>query len=395
MNKGGIKGGSESYIQISISNTGSGIPTDQLDKVFDRFYQADNNYKKDGEGTGIGLALTKELVEVCGGEISVESKQIKQPPKSPFVKGDFRTTFKVIMPIARENFKEDEIVERVETEEGRAETGISISQENTDVNISKYDRIPVSSLQYPLVLIVEDNPDVTSYIFSFMENDYRILTAENGKEGLKKTIDKYPDLIISDVMMPEMDGFEFCKKIKTDERISHIPVILLTAKADLDSKIEGLEFGCDDYVTKPFEAKELQIRTKNLIEQRKKLREKFAQLNYLNPEDISVTSADETLLQRLLDVFENHIEEPDFTTEDFAREVGMSRMNLNRKLQALANQSTNEFIRSLRLKRAAQLLKKNMGTVSEIAYQVGFSSTSHFAKAFRKLYGRSPGSYVN
>ena len=392
MNKGGIKGGSESYIQISISNTGAGISADQQERIFDRFYQADNNYKKDGEGTGIGLALTKELVEVCGGEISVESKQIKQPPKSPFVKGDFRTTFKVIMPIARENFKEDEIVKKSETgyRKPEEEEQISISDENIISQTDLEKQSAVSGLRSPLLLIVEDNPDVTSYISSFMENDYRILTAENGKEGLKKTIDKYPDLIISDVMMPEMDGFEFCKKIKTDERISHIPVILLTAKADLDSKIEGLEFGCDDYVTKPFEAKELQIRAKNLIEQRKRLRDKFAQLNYLNPEDISVTSADETLLQRLLDVFENHIEEPDFSTEDFAHEVGMSRMNLNRKLQAVANQSTNEFIRSLRLKRAAQLLKKNAGTVSEVAYKVGFNNTSHFAKAFRKLYGITP-----
>ena len=227
-----------------------------------------------------------------------------------------------------------------------------------------------------------------------MDHEYRILKAENGREGLKITLNKYPDLIISDVMMPEMDGFELCKKVKTDERISHIPIILLTAKADLDSKIDGLEFGADDYVTKPFEARELQIRTRNLIEQRKKLREKFSQLNYLNPEDISVTSADEKLLQRLLEVFENHIEETDFTTEAFAREVGMSRMNLNRKLQALANQSTNEFIRTMRLKRAAVLLKKYGGTVSEIAYKVGYNNISSFAKAFRKIYGVSPSKYI-
>jgi YesN/AraC family two-component response regulator len=243
-------------------------------------------------------------------------------------------------------------------------------------------------------LIVEDNPDVTNYISSFMANDYRILTAENGKKGLKKTIDKYPDLVISDVMMPEMDGFELCKNIKSDERISHIPVILLTAKADLDSKIEGLKFGADDYVTKPFEARELQIRARNLINQRQKLREKFSALIDLNPADISASSMDEQLLQRLLAVFEEHIEEPDFNLEHLSNEIGMSRTHLNRKIQALTNLSAREFIRTLRLQHAAGLLRSASGTVSEIAYKVGFNNLSYFSKAFRKHFGRLPSDFA-
>ena len=394
-----IQNSKSKIFSFSVTNTGPGIPADQLDRIFDRFYQADNNYKKDGEGTGIGLALTKELVEICYGEISVSSIP------------DSITTFTVTLPVAEENFKFDEIVEARETEDRRPETGKqrapdNNTEEETAIQVPEYNffnpertttssgRTADSGLRCPLILIVEDNPDVTRYICSFMENEYRILTAANGKEGLRKTIAEYPDLIISDVMMPEMDGFELCTNVKTDERISHIPVILLTARADLDSKMDGLEFGADDYVTKPFEMKELQIRSKNLIEQRLKLREKFSQLNDLNPEDISVTSADEKLLQRLLNVFENHIEEPDFTTEAFAREVGMSRMNLNQKLQALVNQSTNEFLRTLRLKRAAVLLNKYGGTVSEIAYKVGFNNTSYFARAFRKIYGVSPSRYI-
>jgi YesN/AraC family two-component response regulator len=226
-----------------------------------------------------------------------------------------------------------------------------------------------------------------------MENNYRIVTAENGREGLKKTIDKYPDLIISDVMMPEMDGFEFCKKIKTDERISHIPIILLTAKADMDSKIEGLEFGCDDYISKHFEAKELQIRSKNLIEQRKKLREKFSALIDLNPADIAASSMDEQLLQRLLAVFEEHMEEPELSIEQLAREIGMSRIHLNRKIQAITNLSTSDFIRTLRLQRAAKLLKSASGTVSEIAYRVGFNNLSYFSRAFRKQFGKLPSDF--
>jgi YesN/AraC family two-component response regulator len=245
-----------------------------------------------------------------------------------------------------------------------------------------------------LLLVVEDNPDVTTHIGSFLDHDYRIITAINGNEGAKRALECYPDLIISDVMMPEMDGFELCKKIKSDENTSHIPVILLTAKADLDSKIEGLEFGADDYISKPFEADELKVRSKNLIEQRRKLREKFIRLIDVKPAEIAATSLDEQFLKRLLDVFENHITESNFSTDDFAREVGMSRMHLNRKLQALTNHSTHEFIRLLRLKRAAQLLKQPSGSVSEIAYMVGYNNTSHFAKAFRKIFGKSPSTFA-
>jgi len=215
----------------------------------------------------------------------------------------------------------------------------------------------------------------------------------NGKEGSEKALHEYPDLVISDVMMPEMDGFELCHKLKSDEKTSHIPVILLTAKADMESKIEGLEFGADDYISKPFEARELQARVKNLIEQRQKLREKFIQTIEINPGEIAATSIDEKFIKRLLDVFENHVAESDFSTENFAREIGMSRMHLNRKLQALTNQSTHEFIRLLRLKRAAQLLKQTTGSVSEIAYMVGFNNTSHFAKVFRKIFGQSPSDF--
>jgi YesN/AraC family two-component response regulator len=227
-----------------------------------------------------------------------------------------------------------------------------------------------------------------------MENAYRILKAENGKEGLKLVINKYPDLIISDVMMPEMDGFELCYKIKSDERISHIPVILLTAKADLESKIEGLEFGADDYVTKPFEARELLIRSKNLIEQRKKLREKFSLLMDLQPKDIAASSMDEQLLRRLLAIFEDHIEEPEFSIEQLSREIGMSRIHLNRKIHALTNLSTSDFIRILRLQRAASMLRSASGTVSEIAYKVGFNNLSYFSRAFRRHFGKLPSEFT-
>ena len=194
-------------------------------------------------------------------------------------------------------------------------------------------------------------------------------------------------------MMPEMDGFELCQKIKSDERLSHIPVILLTAKADLNSKIEGLKFGADDYINKPFEAEELKIRSKNLIDQRKKLREKFSRTIEIKPGDVTISSMDEQFMERLLTVFEKHLSESGFSTESFANEVGMSRSHLNRKMHALTNLSTHGFILNLRLKRAAQLLKKKAGTVSEIAYSVGFDSPSKFAKAFHSHYGKSPSDF--
>ncbi len=367
----------EGQIEISISNTGPGIASDQLERIFDRFYQADTTYKKDGEGTGIGLALTKELVQACHGEIQVES----EPDKT--------TTFTVLLPIGKEHLTPEEIVEGQDSGEGIMDKG------KKRVDLSAYiTQYPASSIKSPLLLIVEDNPDVTAYIHSFLEQDYRIISAENGKEGWEKALQKFPDLVISDVMMPEMDGFELCKKIKSNQRTSHIPVILLTAKADLDSKLEGLEFGADDYISKPFEADELKVRAKNLVEQRQKLREKFSKQIEIKPGEIAASSMDEQFLERLLSVFEKHLSESGYSTESFAREVGMSRSHLHRKLKALTDLSTHEFILNMRLKRAAQLLKKKAGNVSEIAYTVGFENPANFSKAFKNQFGQSPRDFV-
>jgi signal transduction histidine kinase/ligand-binding sensor domain-containing protein/DNA-binding response OmpR family regulator len=370
------------FVEISITNTSAGIAPEQLGKIFDRFYQTNNSYTKDGKGSGIGLALTKELVEIHHGTIIVTSIQ------------DKKTTFNVILPVDKAHYKEDEIIDTIPSKiPSVVKQQLEEASETVEIQSNKENISHKKSL--PLLLIVEDNPDVTSYICSFLDKKYRIITAENGKEGLKKAIDKYPDLIISDIMMPEMDGFELCEKVKSDTRTSHIPVILLTARADMESKIEGLEFGADDYVTKPFEARELQSRSKNLIEQRRKLREKFRQMNDLQSTEIAVTSMDKEFLNRLMSVFETHISEPEFSTEQCAKEVGMSRSSLNRKLQALTNLSTHEFIRTLRLKRAALLLRKAAGSVTEIAYAVGFNNMSHFSKVFREQFGQLPSVYAN
>jgi len=379
-NQSKIQNPKSKILYLSITNTGTGISSDQQNKIFDRFYQVNESGNMGQMGSGIGLALTKELVEASHGEISVSSI----PNKT--------TTFFVTLPVSKEYYREDELSD-TSFSSSKAEVNTMLVLE-TENHLLINQKVKSDKLT-PLLLIVEDNPDVTSYICSFMENDYNIITAENGSIGLKKAFKKYPDLIISDIMMPEMDGFELCKKIKTDKNTSHIPVILLTAKADISSKMEGLEYGADDYISKPFDADELKVRSKNLIEQRKKLREKFTRVIDIKPGEITATSLDEQFLKRLLDVFENHISEADYGIESFAKEIGMSRSNLYRKLRALTNQSTDDFIRSLRLKRAAQLLRKRTGTVSEVAYAVGFNSPSHFSKIFRQHFGQSPSDFAN
>jgi DNA-binding response OmpR family regulator len=242
----------------------------------------------------------------------------------------------------------------------------------------------------PLLLIVEDNPDLRTYIRDVMQHGYQFQEAPDGQTGFEIAKEAMPDLIISDVMMPKMDGYELCDKLKTDQVTSHIPVILLTARASKESKLEGLETGADDYLIKPFDADELNVRVKNLITQRKRLQEQFARKISVDPKDIAVTSMDEQFLQRALNVLEQHIVDAEFDAETFAAELSVSRSMLHRKLRGLAGQSTTEFIRTIRLKRAAQLIQKNAGSISEIAYQVGFNHLSYFSECFRKQFGVNP-----
>jgi signal transduction histidine kinase/ligand-binding sensor domain-containing protein/DNA-binding response OmpR family regulator len=425
-------------IEIFITNTGPGIPKDKIDKIFDRFYQVDDSYTKDDEGTGIGLALTKELVELHHGTIDVHCTNAdKQPPNSPFSMGDlFCTTFTVSLPFGKDHLKPEEIVEELEAGDrseqsgdpdmsGRPETGKPISQDSipeadtryqipdTEKHISNPEsRIPhlkssiehrasssiphpVSRIPYPesRILLVEDNADLRHYIRSNMDGQYRFSEAENGEEGFKKAKKDIPDLIISDVMMPKMDGFEFCANIKTDERTSHIPVILMTARAEQEDKLEGLETGADDYITKPFDNKELLIRVKNLIEQRRKMRERFTRESSLIIDKIAHTSTDEKFVNRVINIISQHISEANFNVESLTEEIGMSRMHLHRKILGLFGQTPGVFLRTIRLKRGAELLKEKSGNISEISYEVGFDNPSYFGLCFRRQFGLSPSDY--
>ena len=223
---------------------------------------------------------------------------------------------------------------------------------------------------------------------------YQIVEAENGREGLDKAKETMPDLIISDLMMPEMDGYKLCSMIKSKELTSHIPVILLTAKADRESKLSGLEIGADDYLSKPFDAEELKLIVRNRIEERRKMREHFSREITLEPKQITITSLDEKFITRVLTMIESHMDDEEFSIEDFSEEAGCSRMQFYRKIKGLTDQTPSQFVRSIRLKRAAQLLLAKSDNVSQIAYSVGFSSLAYFNKCFKEQFGVTPGQFA-
>lgn len=245
----------------------------------------------------------------------------------------------------------------------------------------------------PIVLVVDDHPDIRSHIHQYLK-EFRVLEASDGVEGLEISIENIPDLIITDLMMPNMDGVEFCKKLKTDERTSHIPVIMLTAKASVENRIEGLETGADDYITKPFNMKELFTRINNLIDQRRILRERFSREVTLQPKEIAITSADERFLNRIIEIIENKMGDDDFDVAALQKEIGLSHMQMFRKLKALTDQAPGDFIRTIRLKRSANLLEQKFGNVAEVAYEVGFNNLSYFARCFKEMFGQSPSEYM-
>lgn len=374
--------GMENLLEISISDTGTGIPEKEQQKIFDRFYQAESGLKKEGGGTGIGLALTRDLVELMHGTIKLKSK----PGEG--------STFTVLIPLGKEHLKQDEytIVESLQTKIESIPDIPLIKDTSQPRLLSETE--DSEGAKKPLLLVVEDNADILWLLSGNLESEFTVLEAVDGSAGVKLATEHMPDLIITDLMMPRMDGYEFCKKLKTDVRTSHIPVIMLTAKANMDDKLEGLETGADDYITKPFEIKEVLVRSRNLVEQRRNLREKFSKEITLDPLDIVINSTDEEFLKKAMGIIERHMSNEEFDVIGLCEEMHMSRSTLFRKLDALTNQSPVEFIRTLRLKRAAVMLKEQYGNVSEVALEVGFSNPSYFAKMFKKAFSVSPSAFA-
>ena len=378
----------EEFAEINISDTGIGIPEEKLERIFDRFYQVDDSSRKNYGGSGIGLALVKELVDLHKWEIDVVSElgkgtefNLKIPLWDSYLNDNEKVSESITEKLIDESYKQEKVSAK-DSDSFEKE----IEQEIIEKNKLLGDKLSI--------LIVEDSEDVRSYLNGLLKSDYRIYEAVNGEDGVKKTSELIPDLIISDVMMPSMDGMEFCRKVKTDWQTSHIPVILLTARAAPESKLEGLETGADDYLTKPFSFKELSVRIKNLLEQRKSLREKFSKEIKIEPSSIAVTSLDNEFLRKAFAVAEKNLSNTDFNSEVFAEEMFVSRSQLHRKLLAITSQAPGEFIRSFRLKKAATLILEKRLSITQIAFEVGFSSPSHFTKAFRQQFYCSPTEFI-
>lgn len=356
------------YLNFDVINSGVSLADTELINIFNRFYRTN----EDQTGTGIGLALTKELVELHKGKIFAKSvgNSVKFSVKLPIDETAF-TNDEKSKTINRLDFK------RLVADE--SESFISL-----DKKIEK---------DLPILLVVEDNDDLRSYVTSLFEQNFQVLTARDGREGFKTAQKNIPDIIITDLMMPGDDGFKLTKNCKTEDTTSHIPIIMLTAKSGDENQLIGLETGADAYITKPFHTEILKQKVRNLLETQKKLQERFSKEVILTPKDIAISSYDQRFLENLQEVMDSHLIESDFSAEKFALALGMSRMQLHRKLKALTGLSTTEFIRSQRLKLAAQLLKESDVNVSEVGYTVGFNNHSYFTKCFKEQFGVSPTTY--
>lgn len=384
-------GKSETHLEIKVIDTGIGIPSDRIEKIFDRFYQVDGSHTREQEGTGIGLSLAKELIELHKGKISVES----EPGKG--------SIFTISLPLGKEHLRPEEIYEadlvkaaeedppqsREYEEEIKLELIDELVTDNTNKQI-----LEIELSDKPVLLIVEDNNDVRVYINENLKNDYKVIEAVDGEDGWNKSIEQLPDLIVSDVMMPRMDGFRLCEKLKTDERTSHIPVILLTAKAAKEDKLAGYETGADEYLMKPFDADELRARIKNLIQQRKRLHEYFRNQGFVGIEEQRIASVDKIFLKKCFNIVNKHISDSSFSVELLSDELAISRSGLQKKIQSLIGETPGELIRRIRLNKAAELISQKFGNLSEIALEVGYNNPAHFSEAFKRQFGVAPSQYL-
>lgn len=354
----------ENAFDFTIRDTGRGIPAAKIPYVFDRFYQADPSDTRSAEGTGIGLAITKEMVELIGGQIRIASKE-----------GEF-TEVNINMPYQAADAVLEPILELLPA--GVTSTIVG-NEHQTDTDETK-----------PLVLLIEDHQELRNFILQSLTGKYRVLTAADGNEGITLALEHIPNLIITDLMMPKVDGYKVCATLKKDVKTSHIPLIILTAKADMDSKIQGIETGADAYLAKPFEKRELFALMENLINVRNQLREHYSKQDLWFTDALSMPSIERDFITRVRHAVESHLNEEGYSADQLARDMGLSRTQLHRKLKDLINQSPGELIRIIRLQYAHDLLQRRVATVAEVAYMVGFSSPASFSASFSRHFGFAP-----
>jgi len=365
---------------LRVADTGKGIPPEDLANIFSPFYQSKYSADDGQPGTGLGLSLVHELVKVYGGDVSLESNL------------NVGSAFSITLPVTENRFPPSSFTEGAHDENAKRILQSEIIK--SDSSYPGEGGAEATTQKEDVILIVEDSDDLRNFISVNLSDVFQTVVARNGEEGLAMAINLLPSLIVSDVMMPELDGLRFAEKLRSDERTCHIPVILLTAKADMESRLEGLETGVDDYLSKPFSTAELRVRVKNLIEQRKRLALKYrARLNAPNPVNYE-PSLDDKFLQRAKAIVEKNIGDAAFGVEQMADEIHLSRAQLFRKLKAITGISPNEFINDIRLEKAAALIEAKADILTQISYSVGYNEQSYFAKRFRKKFGLSPREYA-
>lgn len=368
-------------VTVAVKDSGPGIPANELPRVFERFHQVEERRQWSQSGTGIGLSLAKELVELHGGWIEVESME------------GFGTTFTVTLRSGKAHLSPGQVAEEMPGK-GRKRELVGMTWTDAERACEEPAQPLPEEEDVTTVLVVDDNAEIRAYVRRHLEPSYRVVEAADGVEGLEAARQTLPDLILCDIMMPRMDGYALCRALKADPELGFLPVILLTARAAPEDKLEGLKEGADDYLTKPFSVEELAARVGNLIALRQRLRQHFDQVRVLQASPVDVVSAEEAFLERVRDVVEAHLTDETFGVEMLAAEVGMSRGHVHRRLRELARQTPTEVIRGIRLERAAQLLAGQAGSISEVAYGVGFKSVSHFSQRFRERYGVTPRAYA-
>jgi DNA-binding response OmpR family regulator len=356
-----------------VIDTGIGIPEDKKDLIFDRFFQNDTSTSILNQGTGIGLSITKEFIKLHGGKIHVES----EPNKG--------CTFTIQIPLKRalETITAAQPIAQPEPKVlNNGGNGLEVVQEDSSMN---------NALS---VLLVEDNDDFRFYLKDNLRNKYKVIEAANGKEGWQKTLSHHPQLIVSDISMPEMDGIALIKKLKSDKRTSHIPVILLTAMTGQEQQMEGLETGANDYITKPFSIEVLNAKIKNLLHLKSTMQSTYSKQIKVTTPEVAIESQDGKLLTDIVSYLENNLTNPQLSVEHLSRQIGISRGTLYTKLLELTGQTPVEYISLFRLNKAVALMEKSNMTISEIAYQVGFTTPNYFAKSFKSKFNMLPSEFI-